>query len=176
MPTVLFEIRPDQLWWNCFGMHDPPCVRLSLVRLTASRRNGSARAKSDLQKQIVARGVRKSIASAILSSIGLGSGESESSNRPVSRVERPISVMSSRSHAVELHDNGQFTIPTHESFIATNMKISQNTNREPDRSCQEAITIARHLVPQKPQVDPRPQPRYPILRKPHRRRMVSSPC
>ncbi|KAJ5744703.1 Protein stu1 [Penicillium manginii] len=68
-------------------------------------RNGSARAKSDLQKQIVARGVRKSIASAILSSIGLGSGEPESSNRPVSRVERPISVMSSRSHAVQVHDD-----------------------------------------------------------------------
>ncbi|OQE23822.1 hypothetical protein PENSTE_c008G00202 [Penicillium steckii] len=66
-------------------------------------RNGSARAKSDLQKQLVARGVRKSIANAILSSIGLG-GESEGSARPISRAERPVSVMSSRSHAVDIHD------------------------------------------------------------------------
>ncbi|KAJ5082505.1 Protein stu1 [Penicillium argentinense] len=69
-------------------------------------KNGSARAKSDLQKQLIARGVRKSIANAILSSIGLGPGEPESSARPISRAERPISVMSSRSHAVDMHDEG----------------------------------------------------------------------
>ncbi|KAJ5301417.1 hypothetical protein N7508_006280 [Penicillium antarcticum] len=65
--------------------------------------SGPARAKSDLQKQITARGVRKSIANAILSAIGLGSTEPEaaSSTRPISRAERPISVMSSRSHAVD---------------------------------------------------------------------------
>ncbi|KAJ5771269.1 uncharacterized protein N7511_003320 [Penicillium nucicola] len=66
-------------------------------------RSGPARAKSDLQKQITARGVRKSIANSILSAIGLGSTDPEavSSARPISRAERPISVMSSRSHAVD---------------------------------------------------------------------------
>ncbi|KAJ6109376.1 Protein stu1 [Penicillium sp. IBT 16267x] len=68
-------------------------------------RNAPSRAKSDLQKQLGARGVRKSIASAILSGIGLTSAESESSARPISRAERPISVMSSRSHAVDLHED-----------------------------------------------------------------------
>ena len=74
--------------------------------LTYIPRNGSARAKSDLQKQLVARGVRKSIANAILSSIGLG-GESEGSARPISRAERPVSAMSSRSHAVDIQDEGK---------------------------------------------------------------------
>ncbi|CAG8907867.1 unnamed protein product [Penicillium egyptiacum] len=70
-------------------------------------RNGPARAKSDLQKQMGARGVRKSIANAILSGIGLGSVEPEtaSSTRPMSRAERSISVMSSRSHAIEQTDD-----------------------------------------------------------------------
>lgn len=69
---------------------------------------GPARAKSDLQKQMAARGVRKSIANAILSGIGMGSVEPETapSTRPISRAERPISVMSSRSHAVEQHEDG----------------------------------------------------------------------
>ncbi|KAJ5826903.1 hypothetical protein N7447_003666 [Penicillium robsamsonii] len=70
-------------------------------------RTGPARAKSDLQKQMAARGVRKSIANAILSGIGLGSIEPEtaSSARPISRAERSISVMSSRSHAMEQTDD-----------------------------------------------------------------------
>ncbi|KAJ5682431.1 Protein stu1 [Penicillium macrosclerotiorum] len=67
--------------------------------------NASARAKSDLQKQLAARGVRKSIANTILSGIGLGSAESESSTRPMSRAERPMSVMSSRSRAMEIPDD-----------------------------------------------------------------------
>jgi CLIP-associating protein 1/2 len=73
-------------------------------------RNGPARAKSDLQKQMAARGVRKSIANAVLSGIGLGTAEPEatSSTRPISRAERSISVMSSRSHAAEQHDDGQY--------------------------------------------------------------------
>jgi CLIP-associating protein 1/2 len=75
-------------------------------RLTSWLRNAPARAKSDLQKQLIARGVRKSIASAIISGIGLGDSEPVSSNRPISRAERPISVMSSRSHARELVDDG----------------------------------------------------------------------
>ncbi|CEO59004.1 hypothetical protein PMG11_03694 [Penicillium brasilianum] len=77
-------------------------ARLVVVELF---RNAPARAKSDLQKQLVARGVRKSIASAIISGIGLGDSEPVSSNRPISRAERPISVMSSRSHARELVDD-----------------------------------------------------------------------
>ncbi|KAJ5975783.1 Protein stu1 [Penicillium waksmanii] len=97
-------------------------------------RNGSARAKSDLQKQIVARGVRKSIANAILSSIGLGSGELESSNRPVSRVERPISVMSSRSHTVELYDD------EHES----------RTRLAPSRGHQDRSTPGPPEAPSRP--------------------------
>ncbi|KAG0155014.1 hypothetical protein PDIDSM_587 [Penicillium digitatum] len=70
-------------------------------------RNGPARAKSDLQKQMASRGVRKSIANAILSGIGLGSIEPDtaSSTRPISRAERSISVMSSRSHAMEQTDD-----------------------------------------------------------------------
>ncbi|KAJ5332424.1 HEAT type 2 [Penicillium brevicompactum] len=70
-------------------------------------RTGPARAKSDLQKQMAARGVRKSIANAILSGIGIGSVEPETapSTRPISRAERPISVMSSRSHAMEHHED-----------------------------------------------------------------------
>ncbi|KAJ5224765.1 Protein stu1 [Penicillium citrinum] len=72
-------------------------------------KNGSARAKSDLQKQLVARGVRKSIANAILSNIGLGA-EPEGSARPISRAERPVSVMSTRSHAVDMHDDDQGAI------------------------------------------------------------------
>ncbi|KAJ5516598.1 hypothetical protein N7527_008158 [Penicillium freii] len=70
-------------------------------------RNGPARAKSDLQKQMATRGVRKSIANAVLSGIGLGSVEPDtaSSTRPMSRAERSISVMSSRSHAMEQTDD-----------------------------------------------------------------------
>ncbi|KGO53589.1 HEAT, type 2 [Penicillium expansum] len=70
-------------------------------------RNGPARAKSDLQKQMAARGVRKSIANAVLSGIGLGSVEPDaaSSMRPISRAERSISVMSSRSHVMEQTDD-----------------------------------------------------------------------
>ncbi|KAJ5793809.1 hypothetical protein N7457_000408 [Penicillium paradoxum] len=70
-------------------------------------RTGPGRAKSDLQKQMAARGVRKSIANAILSGIGLGSIEPEaaSSTRPISRAERSISVMSSRSHAADYADD-----------------------------------------------------------------------
>jgi CLIP-associating protein 1/2 len=57
---------------------------------------------------MAARSVRKSIANAILSGIGLGSVEPEtaSSTRPISRAERSISVMSSRSHAMEQTDDG----------------------------------------------------------------------
>lgn len=71
-------------------------------------RNGPARAKSDLQKQMATRGVRKSIANAVLTGIGLGSVEPDtaSSTRPMSRAERSISVMSSRSHAMEQTDDG----------------------------------------------------------------------
>ncbi|KAJ5161565.1 Protein stu1 [Penicillium capsulatum] len=72
-------------------------------------RNAPARAKSDLQKQLVTRGVRKSIASAILAGIGLGT-EAESSNRPISRAERPISVMSSRSHAADVPNDEPQTV------------------------------------------------------------------
>ncbi|KAJ5937955.1 hypothetical protein N7454_004297 [Penicillium verhagenii] len=68
-------------------------------------RTAPSRAKSDLQKQLGARGVRKSIANAILSGIGLASAEPESSARPISRADRPISVMSSRSHAVDMHED-----------------------------------------------------------------------
>ncbi|KAJ5091585.1 hypothetical protein NUU61_006455 [Penicillium alfredii] len=73
-------------------------------------RTAPARAKSDLQKQLVTRSVRKSIANAILSGIGLNSAEPESSSstRPISRAERPISVMSSRSQAVEVPRDGSF--------------------------------------------------------------------
>ncbi|KAJ5832108.1 hypothetical protein N7474_000419 [Penicillium riverlandense] len=71
-------------------------------------RTAPPRAKSDLQKQLVARGVRKSIANAIITGIGLSSTDSESSStRPVSRVDRPISVMSSRSKLVELDDDDE---------------------------------------------------------------------
>ncbi|KAJ5147234.1 Protein stu1 [Penicillium atrosanguineum] len=77
-------------------------ARLVVVELF---RNASARAKSDLQKQLAARSVRKSIANAILSGIGLGADEPQTSARPLSRAERPISVMSSRSHAKELPDD-----------------------------------------------------------------------
>jgi len=78
-----------------------------------NRSNGPARAKSDLQKQMAARGVRKSIANAVLSGIGIGSVEPEtaSSTRPISRAERPISVMSSRSHAMEHTEDGQYLDP-----------------------------------------------------------------
>ncbi|GLI73994.1 suppressor of tub2 mutation [Penicillium ochrochloron] len=77
-------------------------ARLVVVELF---RNAPARAKSDLQKQLATRGVRKSIANAILSGIGLGDSEPVSSNRPISRAERPISVMSSRGHVRELVDD-----------------------------------------------------------------------
>ncbi|KAF3397776.1 Protein stu1 [Penicillium rolfsii] len=77
-------------------------ARLVVVELF---RNAPARAKSDLQKQLATRGVRKSIASAILSGIGLGDLEPVISNRPISRAERPISVMSSRGHARELMED-----------------------------------------------------------------------
>ncbi|KAJ5620704.1 hypothetical protein N7510_004688 [Penicillium lagena] len=71
-------------------------------------RTAPPRAKSDLQKQLVARGVRKSIANAIITGIGLSSTDSESSSaRPVSRVDRPISVMSSRSKLVEHDDDDE---------------------------------------------------------------------
>ncbi|KAJ5097219.1 Protein stu1 [Penicillium angulare] len=66
-------------------------------------RTAPSRAKSDLQKQLSTRGVRKSIANAILSGIGLS--EPETSNRPISRADRPMSVMPSRSHAVDPHDD-----------------------------------------------------------------------
>ncbi|KAJ5158363.1 uncharacterized protein N7500_008014 [Penicillium coprophilum] len=77
-------------------------------------RTGPARAKSDLQKQMATRGVRKSIANAILSGIGLGSIEPEtaSSTRPISRAERSISVMSSRSHAMEQTDDEREPVKT----------------------------------------------------------------
>lgn len=91
-------------------------------------RTAPSRAKSDLQKQLGARGVRKSIASAILSGIGLTSAESESSARPISRAERPISVMSSRSHAVDLHEDGLF-INNPPSPTLTN---ESNDNPEPE--------------------------------------------
>jgi CLIP-associating protein 1/2 len=57
---------------------------------------------------MAARGVRKSIANAILSGIGIGSVELEtgSSTRPISHAERPISVMSSRSNAMEHTEDG----------------------------------------------------------------------
>lgn len=52
--------------------------------------------------------MRKSIANAVLSGIGLGSVEPDaaSSMRPISRAERSISVMSSRSHVMEQTDDG----------------------------------------------------------------------
>ncbi|KAJ5188403.1 hypothetical protein N7472_007417 [Penicillium cf. griseofulvum] len=77
-------------------------------------RTGPARAKSDLQKQMAARGVRKSIANAILLGIGLGSVEPDtaSSTRPISRAERSISVMSSRSHAMEQTDDEMEPVKT----------------------------------------------------------------
>jgi CLIP-associating protein 1/2 len=86
---------------------NPPIIIFIECPLTKLR-NGPARAKSDLQKQMAARSVRKSIANAILSGIGLGSVEPEtaSSTRPISRAERSISVMSSRSHAMEQTDDG----------------------------------------------------------------------
>ncbi|KAF7717210.1 Uncharacterized protein PECH_004064 [Penicillium ucsense] len=65
-------------------------------------RNAPARAKSDLQKQLLARGVRKSIANAILAGIGLSDSEPPSSVRSLSRADRPISVMSSRSNMRDL--------------------------------------------------------------------------
>jgi CLIP-associating protein 1/2 len=79
---------------------------LTFSILTSQFRNAPARAKSDLQRQLVTRGVRKSIANAILSGIGLSDSEPVSSNRPISRAERPISVMSSRGHVRELVDDG----------------------------------------------------------------------
>jgi len=95
-------------------------------------RTAPSRAKSDLQKQLGARGVRKSIASAILSGIGLTSAEPESSARPISRAERPISVMSSRSHAVDLHEDGLF-INNSPSPTFTN-ESNDNTEPEPMKS------------------------------------------
>ncbi|KAI2790963.1 Protein stu1 [Penicillium oxalicum] len=74
-------------------------ARLVVVELF---RNAPARAKSDLQKQLLAQGVRKSIANAILSGIGLTDSEPPSSVRSMSRAERPISVMSSRSNVRDL--------------------------------------------------------------------------
>lgn len=66
--------------------------------------NAPARAKSDLTKQLSVHNVRKSISNAILASIGLSSTEPEhpAPPRPASRgdglLQRPVSVMSSRSH------------------------------------------------------------------------------
>ena len=93
--------------------------------LTPRFRNAPARAKSDLQRQLVTHGVRKSIANAILSGIGLGSVEPEGSSRslsrserpisraerPKSRAERPISAVSSRPPALDGPEDGWFTGP-----------------------------------------------------------------
>ena len=122
-------------------------------------RNSPARAKSDLQKQLVSSGVRKSIANFILAGIGLGSVEPESGNRsisraerpisraerPKSRAERPVSVISSRSHLVD-PDNGLLTNTL--SLSMTKLTMSQKWNRhEADRVHREAITIDQlHLA------------------------------
>lgn len=102
-------------------------------------RNAPARAKSDLQKQLVARNVRKSIANAILSGIGLGADEPQSAPRPISRAERPISVMSSRSHAKELPDDGSF-VHTPEHYKDN----SSNDSTEPEFSKSRPISRIHH--------------------------------
>ncbi|KAJ5627944.1 Protein stu1 [Penicillium lividum] len=91
-------------------------------------RTAPSRAKSDLQKQLGARGVRKSIATAILSGIGLASAEPETSARPISRAERPISVMSSRSHAVDRHEDGLFV----NNSPSSSSNNDSNDNPEPE--------------------------------------------
>lgn len=111
MLIALFETLREALWSICSGKFQNNQTNCLISILIYSSRTAPARAKSDLQKQLVARGVRKSIANAILSGIGLAGAEPEpsSSARPVSRVDRPISVMSSRSRApVDVHDDGMF--------------------------------------------------------------------
>lgn len=107
-------------------------LQLNFLRLTSRLRNAPARAKSDLQKQLVARGVRKSIASAIISGIGLGDSEPVSSNRPISRAERPVSVMSSRSHARELVDDGM--IASLNLLLSEENRANQCQELEPTKS------------------------------------------
>ncbi|KAI2728243.1 hypothetical protein CBS147354_2776 [Penicillium roqueforti] len=96
-------------------------------------RNGPARAKSDLQKQMATRGVRKSIANAILSGIGLGSVEPEtaSSTRPISRAERSISVMSSRSHTMEQTDDEMEPVKSRPASRAHRERPAASASTEP---------------------------------------------
>ena len=117
---------------------------VTFSRLTSQRRNAPVRAKSDLQKQLVTRGVRKSIANAILSGIGLGDAEPVSTNRPISRAERPISVMSTRSHARDLVDDGMLAKST--SKGAALMIIKKRSLPEADQDLQEVITIDLRLL------------------------------
>lgn len=120
------------------------------------------RAKSDLQKQLVARGVRKSIANAILSGIEIGDEEPVSSNRPISRAERPISAMSSRSHARGLVDDGMLAksrlLPSKRS-CANNCQESEPTKSRPgssrgyyDRSTPAPEAPSRPKTPAEPPV------------------------
>lgn len=95
--------------------------------------------------------MRKSIASAIISGIGLGDSEPVSSNRPISRAERPISVMSSRSHARELVDDG--IIPNFRLLSYKRVALMSVKNQNPPKAAQnpqEATMID-----------------LPLLRKPH---------
>lgn len=102
------------------------------------------RAKSDLQKQLVTCGVRKSIANAILSGIGLGDAEPVSTNRPISRAERPISMMSTRSHVKDVVDDGMLAKSV--SKGAALMIIKNQSLLEADQDLQEGITIDRRLL------------------------------
>ena len=121
---------------------------VTFSRLTSQRRNAPVRAKSDLQKQLVTCGVRKSIANAILSGIGLGDAEPVSTNRPISRAERPISVMSTRSHVRDLVDDGMLAKSMSQG--AALMIIKNRSLLEADRDLQEVTTIDQRLL-QKPQ-------------------------
>lgn len=134
-------------------------------------RNAPARAKSDLQKQLVARGVRKSIANAILSGIGLGADEPPTSTRPISRAERPISVMSSVSHAKELLDDGSF-VDAPESQWTIRLTTVQNRNfRKVGRSRESTTTDQLNLLSHRQ--DPRLRAK-PLPLKAHLRKMVLS--
>lgn len=150
-----YETQRGWLWWNCFGMQNVFRLQDYLHANVPCPRTAPARAKSDLQKQLVARNVRKSIANAILSGIGLVD-EPQSSARPISRVERPISVMSSRSHAKDLLDDGSF-VDTREYYPIDN---SSNDTTEPEFSKSRPTSRIHHDRPA-PSVEPPSRPKTP---------------
>ncbi|CAG8145692.1 unnamed protein product [Penicillium olsonii] len=119
-------------------------------------RTGPARAKSDLQRQMANRGVRKSIANAVLSGIGVGSVEPETatSTRPISRAERPISVMSSRSHAMEHHDEDHEPVKSRPASRAHRERpMASSAPAEPPVIHRPQTPAAERHVPQPPPED-----------------------